>query len=80
MTVRDLAHFESWLSDLGAEVSDITGERVILRARTSTGTHVVYADRNGKQRWPQELLAIVSDYNAGRTPSLEPMKRTRGEK
>ncbi|MER9393846.1 MULTISPECIES: hypothetical protein [unclassified Mesorhizobium] len=75
MTVRDLAHFESWLSDLGAEVADMNSEREILRVRTSTGTHVVYADRNGKQRWPKELLAIVSDYNAGRVPRLEPRNR-----
>ncbi|MER8394031.1 hypothetical protein NKH10_19265 [Mesorhizobium sp. M1340] len=79
MTVRDLAHFESWLSDAGAEIGSMNSEREILRVHTSTGTHVVYADKTGKQRWPKELLAIVSDYNAGRTPSLEPMKRRRGE-
>ncbi|AZO67647.1 HNH endonuclease [Mesorhizobium sp. M6A.T.Cr.TU.016.01.1.1] len=75
MTVRDLAHFESWLTDRGAEVLDASSEREIIRVRSSTGTHVVYADKTGKQRWPKELLAIVSEYNAGRTPSLAATKR-----
>lgn len=75
MSVRDLADFETWLTDRGAEVFDPASEREILRVRTSTGTHVVYADKTGKQRWSKELLAIVSEYNAGRTPSLAATRR-----
>lgn len=70
MSVRDLAHFETWLTECGAEVLDTGSEWEVLRVRTSTGTHVVYSNRAGKQRWPAGLLAIVSDYNAGRTPAL----------
>jgi hypothetical protein len=77
MSVRDLDHFANWLTDNGAEVLAPTSEWEILRVRTSTGTHVVHANRTGNQTWPKPLLEIVSLYNKGIPTPLAATRRKR---
>lgn len=73
--VRDLAHFELWLTECGAEVLDPRSKWEILRVKTNTGTHVVHVNKDGNQRWPDELTALISRYSKGQRMSLAPGAR-----
>lgn len=77
MRPRDLTDFEVWLTNCGAEVLAPLSEWEVLRVRTSTGTHVVHANKKGAQTWPPALLDIVSAFNKGATLALAATRRKR---
>jgi hypothetical protein len=70
--------FRAWLSDRGGIMLPLTNEWEVVRVDTCHGVLVGYRKKKATgYTFPDALAALRADFQAGRTPALNPAQRHR---